>query len=316
MALEQGDVASAIEDCFTMLRLVRHFNENCYLLVDHMVGVLTSRLTLDGLVYLVSTHQLSANELKEMQQRLTRLFPGGYPLLTLCAEEMKMTALDTMQRIFTDGGPGGGHLSPSRLDWAFPGFVERGSEADVFDALICIGTSMIHAGRDKTMAKIDEKYDYICKDMRISPYEGHVCVNDGTGYSSNNFSMSLSKYRYSLLHIAIPIMRGRVEAVYQTKANYEAVIAILALHRWNLEKGKYPEDLNELVEAGFLEELPGDPYSDGALVYKRTDGDFILYSVGQKFIDEGGKVVIDDRGYVQKWDYNSGDTVFWPVSGR
>jgi hypothetical protein len=38
-----------------------------------------------------------------------------------------------------------------------------------------------------------------------------------------------------------------------------------------------------------------------------------LYSVGQKFIDDGGKVVVDDRGYVQKWDYDSGDTVFWPI---
>ena len=102
----------------------------------------------------------------------------------------------------------------------------------------------------------------------------------------------------------------------QAKAEYKAAIAILALHRWNLEKGEYPEGLNELVEAGFLEELPGDPYSYGALVYKRTDGDFILYSVGQDFNDDDGKVVINNKGYVWRSDYDSGDTVFWPVSGR
>jgi hypothetical protein len=311
MALEQGDVDQAIEDCFVMLRLVRHFNENSYWVVDHMVGVLTNRLTLDGLLYLVKTQQLSANELKELQQRLTQLFPGGYPMFSLCVEEMRIMALDFMQRIFTEDGPGGGHLSPSQLEWAFPGFVERGSEGDVFDALICIGVSMIHAGRDKTMAKINEQYDYIRKDMEMSPYESHV--SGSYSVNSSNFSMGLSKYRYSLLSMAIPIMRGRVESVYQAKTEYEAAIAILALHRWNLEKGEYPEGLNELVEAAFLEELPGDPYSDGALVYKRTDGDFILYSVGQKFIDDGGKVVVDDRGYVQKWDYDSGDTVFWPI---
>ena len=55
-----------------------------------------------------------------------------------------------------------------------------------------------------------------------------------------------------------------------------------------------------------------DAFSEKPLVYKKTDDDFILYSVGFNFTDDGGEFSKDRRGNIRKWGEN-GDTVFWPV---
>ncbi len=82
--------------------------------------------------------------------------------------------------------------------------------------------------------------------------------------------------------------------------------------RYKQDKGSYPESLDKLVTAGYLKEIPLDTFSDKPLVYKKTDDDFILYSVGPNFIDDGGQVYRDDKGIVRQWA-DEGDAVFWPV---
>jgi len=57
-----------------------------------------------------------------------------------------------------------------------------------------------------------------------------------------------------------------------------------------------------------------DPFSDKPLVYKKTDGNFIFYSVGLNFKDDGGQVYRMEEGKKPRlWDDKFGDAVFWPV---
>ena len=42
-------------------------------------------------------------------------------------------------------------------------------------------------------------------------------------------------------------------------------------------------NLEELLDAGYIKAMPMDPFSDKPLVYRKTKENFILYSVGQKF---------------------------------
>jgi hypothetical protein len=55
-----------------------------------------------------------------------------------------------------------------------------------------------------------------------------------------------------------------------------------------------------------------DPFSDKPLVYRRTDDDFILYSVGYNFIDDGGVRGKDKNGKPRMWADN-GDRIFRPT---
>jgi hypothetical protein len=94
---------------------------------------------------------------------------------------------------------------------------------------------------------------------------------------------------------------------WRDRAHGRATVAVLSILAYQAEKGGLPGSLAEVVTAGYLNSLPMDPYSDGPLVYKVVDDDFLLYSVGEDFTDDGGVYPVDD------WDVFVGDYVFWPV---
>jgi len=58
--------------------------------------------------------------------------------------------------------------------------------------------------------------------------------------------------------------------------------------------------------------LPMDPYSDGPLIYQKTEGGFLLYSFGSNLKDDVGKLGLGSQGTPKMWADN-GDWVFWPV---
>ncbi|MHC4643656.1 MAG: hypothetical protein ACYS32_18595, partial [Planctomycetota bacterium] len=69
----------------------------------------------------------------------------------------------------------------------------------------------------------------------------------------------------------------------------------------------------QLISAGYLKQLPIDHFVDKPLSYKKTEDNFILYSVGPNGTDEGGEYSRDSKGRIQNWRDN-GDAVFWPVA--
>jgi hypothetical protein len=81
----------------------------------------------------------------------------------------------------------------------------------------------------------------------------------------------------------------------------------IALERYRLAHGEYPETLNALAPQ-FIEKLPHDIINGEPLHYRRTnDGQFILYSVGWNETDDGGLVVQTKTGGI---DYTNGDWVW------
>ena len=97
---------------------------------------------------------------------------------------------------------------------------------------------------------------------------------------------------------------------FLSRTEIQALITTLSIMRYHNEKNDYPETLSQLIMAGYLKELPKDPFSNKPLVYKRTQQGFTLYSLGSDFADDGGKYSKSD--YSEK----GGDHVFWPVEKR
>jgi peroxiredoxin len=104
-----------------------------------------------------------------------------------------------------------------------------------------------------------------------------------------------------------PVIIRTIENEYRSRAAAKALVTTLAVLRYNNEKNGYPENLSQLVSAGYLKEPPNDPFSDKSLVYKRTQEGFMLYSYGADYDDDGGQY--------SRWGYDpqGGDQVFWPV---
>ncbi|MFA5292047.1 MAG: hypothetical protein WC496_03335 [Phycisphaerae bacterium] len=97
---------------------------------------------------------------------------------------------------------------------------------------------------------------------------------------------------------------------YDTEAQYQALLTTIAVLRFNRDKGRLPNNLDELVQTEYLKKLPVDPYSNKPLIYKVEADDFKIYSVGKNFTDEGG-----EGSFYPSWIGTSGlpqDLVYWP----
>lgn len=97
-----------------------------------------------------------------------------------------------------------------------------------------------------------------------------------------------------------------IELDYRSRADAQALIITLAALRYNADKSGYPAELSELVSAGYIKEVPIDPFSNKPFVYKQTKENFTLYSFGADYDDDGG--LHSNWGAVE-----GGDQVFWPV---
>ena len=304
---KQGRVQESIDDCVAIARVGSHL-QGKGTLIEQLVGLGICAIARDETLRLLDTQKLSAADLQNLQNRLSRVYPDGYPLMNMEGE--RLFFMDVVQRSFTDGGPGGGHLIPGWWDELQVMTASGGDTGDKrFLMPFYTAASMVHAGRDATEAKAKKLYDLQSKLAGMTPNQVHASDLKMPDEILN----SMPRHRYFLLQIHMPALARASELAYRGKMGHESSLTVLALKRWQLQKDEYPETLNELIAAGFLSELPMDPYSDKPLVYRKTDEDFILYSVGPNFKDDDGEVTIE-HGSPQKWGTSeAGDILLWPV---
>jgi hypothetical protein len=89
------------------------------------------------------------------------------------------------------------------------------------------------------------------------------------------------------------VWRARQRAEIKHKrvvAHLRLLIAELALRCYQSEQGRAPTGLKQLVPK-YLQRVPADPFSGQPLVYRPQDNYWLLYSVGENGVDDGGKRV-------------------------
>ncbi len=91
------------------------------------------------------------------------------------------------------------------------------------------------------------------------------------------------------------------------------LICALALKRYELKHSQYPTDLSALVPE-FVTQPPRDPMDGKPLRYRlNPDGTFLLYSIGENGVDDGGNPAPLKEAPRQWW--RSRDAVWpWPAS--
>lgn len=305
LALEHGDVSRALDDCLTVARAAPHWQTRGTL-IEQLVGIALSRLAHEEILALVHERVLAPVQLAELQRKISALYPDRYPSIDM--ESERLVLLDTIQRVFTNSGPGGGHLAPL----AAKSLAVTGHDDFPEDLtgpwLTALG--MIHAGRDDTVAKVEQIFELQAKCAKLTPYERYTADRMG----ADRILDSLPKYRYALIHSLAPALDRAADLAFQGRGLHEATLTILALHRYRAEKGRYPVSLGELQRAGYLEVLPVDPYRNGSLVYHVTNDDFTLYSLSRNFQDNGGRPALDRKGRRQKWADGGAGPVVLPIA--
>jgi len=263
-------------------------------------------------VILTNTNTHS-QELLLFQQQLANHFTQSRNELTF--QDEKLWIQDVIQRIFTDDGHGNGHLTTVELARELvdaylqmhsyetlnnaPNFwrdifgdpeIEEPSDFGLKTRIVFI--ALFGPDRKQTQKTIDDYFNYIETIVKQTPWQLH------------NQNIKLQKQIYDLYgdSLLYPLLTHHMQIEFYHRMNnvrQSALLATIAILRYKADTGKLPQTLDELVAAGFLKELPMDPYSNKSIVYRQTNGDFTLYSPAYDLTDEGG-------------DPDT-DIIFWPV---
>jgi len=296
--LEQGDSSGTVDSGLAVIRAGRDL-QRFPTLVEQLVGTAMNSIGHKIILRTIAAEGLSDEALQDLNERLRVLYPDGYPMFDI--EFEKLAFHDAIQHVFTDGGPGGGHIIPRQL-----ASLSNGSGSEV-DTLMELSMGLVHARRNDTVKVVDRLFGQVSEIQELTPFQRRQA-----GRSTADFLSELSNYRYTLVQILMPALDRIFELGYRSQTEHQGLLTVLALQRWKTDKGSYPTTLDELVTAGLLLEVPKDPFGDGPLTYRRLDDDFTLYCFGTNLKDDNGKPGITRRGNINRWTDN-GDAVLWPV---
>ena len=286
-----GDLSGAFDDYLALQRFGAHL-EAGGLLIEQLVGIAIEAIARRRVTMVLDKVEVPAGILEKAQQELQRLCDSQEKVVSLQAEEIFL--YDWVQRAYTDDGQGGGRPLKEALPIAV---------GDWKDALLGLVT-FSYPGRQKMVERIELFYSQAELLLKQTPRQAE----------SEDKAKQLSEIAEdsAMLKPLAPAYARIGNIAWRMKTNRRALVTILAVMRYEKQKGRYPASLNELVLAGYLDKLPMDPYSGGPLVYKRKEEGFLLYSFGANLADDGGKLGLGSDGKPRMWADN-GDWVFWPV---
>jgi hypothetical protein len=307
--VDGDDQAKILADLRPTYTMARHLEAGPFL-IEQMVGNAITAMSACETRRLLRMGKFKSESLPRLAEILDETYPHGYPKLNLSGE--LMGSLDIIQKTFTNGGIGGGHLCPKAFHEMTKSIL--GLRQDLWEELTKkpqLAFFIAHPRRNATLEKIKEYYALLDQ-WNMTPYEQSLKQN-------NPCKEFMAKNQNNLIFsvFLLPGLGREIGRNYSSKAEFEATRTVVALLQYKHDRGRNPESLTELVPA-YLKELPRDPYGPDTLIYRRTGEDFLLYSRGRNFEDDGGKhlptygYAYDQEG--KKIIDKNGDYVFWPMA--
>jgi len=306
---EQGRYQDASDDVKSCYRFGQHLKGD-KVLIEQLVGIGIEALSVQTIRDILGEYEIDSTVLADLQDSFEQIVAGENFVLSLKAE--KLCVYDEIQRCFTEDRFGGGHLYLSRIS-SLTSYYQN----DVMDVETifspqqwprAVRVLFAHPDKEKTRETANCFYDFWTKYYLKTP-----CQIKAEGIDAEKEALEIIEGNV-FLQILAPIDLVRVNQIARrNKTDVHATVAVLAILRYSKDKSSFPEDLEQLISAGYLKQPPDDVFSVKPLVYRKTDDDFILYSVGPNLTDEGGEYSRDSKGRIKNWLHN-GDTVFWPVA--
>ena len=286
---ERGRLDEALDDCLVIQGFGRHLQAKG-LLMEQLVGIAIEALGTGRLRDVLGRYTVPLPVLERIQSRMMSDFNADRRVIDL--ESEKVLWYDRIQRTFTDDGEGGGHALGGGMPYAAGGWTGNLLGILRFD----------YPDRREAVAMVEQYFKEAQQTFERPPNAKGLGLDAQTHIPAENL----------LLGLTAPAYERVVQQVWRLRTNEAATLAILAILRYEGEKGRYPADLAEVVQAGLLPDVPQDPFGAGPLTYRQTTDGFLLYSWGENHKDDGGRLGTTSNGRPRMWA-NNGDWVFWPV---
>jgi membrane protease YdiL (CAAX protease family) len=281
-----GEDDLLLADVATLCRFARHF-EGRKVLSHQLLGVSIRTLAISTLRGILAEESLLPETLASLQQQFERY------------EDEDQAVLDFIQRMFTDEGNGQGRIPRVAI-----------TQWEGLPRPFLLLIDPMTPGQNPDLLALDRRQTTDCAEEFLT----HIQVaaaktpwelrNEPNSVQDTLDDLARQNAYVGLLGTAC---QGIIDLPWRARTDLAALVATLAVIRYETDRDEYPDSLTQLVDAGFLRRVPQDAYSNGPLVYKRTAGGFLLYSLGLDFDDDGG--VASQWGLGEQ----GGDQVFWPV---
>ncbi len=288
-----GQYDKTADDMITSYRLGRHLRGDT-VFIEQLVGIAIETRTVKMLRAVVAQNELDDTALARLQGRLAEATANEQWTVSLKGE--KLGLYDVIQRSFVQTRLGS-HLYLRRMY----GNIHIQNTRQIGHILFN------HPDMKKTRKQVDRIYEIYEKRAQLTPASARPNIEQERQEIEGIMKDNL------LIGTFMPAFDRVITIFYRVPIEVDATLAVLALQRYKLRHGDYPDGLEELVKAGLLKAVPIDPFSDKPIAYRSGDEDFLLYSFGYDCVDDDGTPGMDSKGRIRQWGWRDSDTVFWPI---
>ncbi|EEF58347.1 hypothetical protein [Pedosphaera parvula] len=286
--LHHGHPAAALEDVEEIIALISLNKDEPTLPVQMMRNAIAN-LGLFATWELMQSPDLNEEMLSRLQREwqeidlfaaLEKGFLGerayGYEMLTM----LQTYSGANVRRLFAFSTVAGSNVPPAPIDWSevwddhivFPLYKMTSSDDDGLFYL----KSMQNVLDSARMLKSSVPWPTV-----------KVIVTNQVHETDKTFARD-KFHRYRFSELANPNYSRAMELVVHAETLRRLTITAIALKRYQLGHGAWPNEL-KLLTPGILSEVPIDPMSGKPVCYRFSpDGHCVLYSVGEDGRDDGG----------------------------
>ncbi len=294
MLAQNGQAGAALEQLCGVYRMGT-FLAGPKLLIEQLVGIAVSAMSLQSAFQVLERTSADSETLGRFQKELGQVLAAQPFLVDFTGE--RLIFYDQVQRLYSDDGKGGGVFVGQWRRTPSLGYLA----AWMSNITVLKRRAPICLDRRETVETCDKMYGYLAWAAEQPPYRLHaenVNVED---------TVEQMTARNLLLNTLASAVARVLHLSYRVEGHTDGLLVTTAILRYKGDTGRYPENLQELVTAGYFDELSMDVFSGKPLVYKLSGDGFQLYSFAHDFDDDGGE-------HDPKWaDDGDGDYVFWPV---
>jgi competence protein ComGC len=278
---EDEDMAGAMESCQAALVAARCIGDEPYLIAA-LIRIAGQNIAINSVERVLAQGEVPAPQLEAMQELLAREIDVPILIQAMRVERAGFDGLidglasGKIKLSMLRGGLGGNNFEDWLMD-LFPSFTTQG------------------------------RGDYLR--LMNQAVEAAKLPLEKQKQAFTEVELATKNSRSIVVRLLVPALTKVSDAHRRTQSLLRCALVGVAVERYRMKHGHWPDALVDLTRDGLLKALPYDPCDGQALRYKRLADGVVIYSVGMDGVDNGGVLNRDnpiqpgvDLGF-QLWDF-------------
>ena len=293
VAASRGQGAAAVDDLAAIVAMSMQVQQPRFLICDLVAVAMRAVAAQRAVMLLEAMPDAFTDADLARLQAVMRSVPAELAMLELWGERIGFE--DAVQWVYSDDGDGDGFFNPTTENVSMLSSIDAGSLGSdntmssmqsVMVSLVRPGAAIWMAGRKDMM----DFYDRWCEELtaRRDWTLGTLATAAPTQTDAPlRAGDAVFKSRYLLAALLLPAIDKANTVLAADRAQREAVDVAAACVRFRQAKGAWPTSMAALVPA-YLPSTPVDPWSGKAPGIKGDGATFLVWSVGEDMVDQGG----------------------------